>query len=345
MRKLFILALLFILVFTTFGYGELKIGVIYLGTTNDAGWNYAHKRGFLSLKKQYGNKINITEIEDVGGNAADIYTALDNLIGLGNKLIFATAWDFMNPTIETAKKHPDIVFEHCSGYKRADNVGTYFVRMYNMDYLAGIVAGLKTTNNKIGMVLPHAIPEVVRQANAFALGVFRVNPNAKVKILWTNSWYDPAKESEYARALIEWGATVLAHGCDSPSVVATAEKLGVWVIGYGNDQSKYAPTKWLTAPVWNWQVVYKSIVEDVLNNNWKSKAIWDKYGAVLSPVRIKSSILVSAMKEIFEHDYNIFTGELIDNKGRVIAKQGESLSDNDIWNMYWLNHNIIGTLP
>ena len=342
---------LLILLLSVVSFGApLKIGVLYLSSINDAGWNTAHYNGIKAMEKTYKGKVSIQYVDGVGANQANITNVLNSLIVTGNKLIFATAWDFMNPVVDASKQYPSITFEHCSGYKRTKNVGTYFARMYNQDYLAGIVAGRMTKNNKIGMVLPQPIPEVIREADAFAIGVASVNSLAKVYIVWTHSWYDPAKESEFARALIESGVDVIAHGCDSPAVNQVANELGVLTIGYGNDQSKFAPKTWLTAPVWNWGTIYKSVVKDYLAGTWQSKAIWDKHGAILLPlsnlVDNKTKQLVEfAKKKIYENNYNIFSGELYDNKGNLKVQAGESLSDDAIWNIFWLVSNIVGTIP
>ena len=354
MNLKFLITISLVVIFTlisvvSFG-APLKIGVLYLSSINDGGWNTAHYKGIKAMEQAYKGKVVVQYVDGVGGNQANVTNTLNSLIGVGNKLIFATAWDFMNPVIEMSKLYPKVTFEHCSGYKRTKNVGTYFARMYNMDYLAGIVAGRMTKSNKIGMVLPQPIPEVVREADAFAIGVAKVNPKAKVYIVWTHSWYDPAKESEFARALIEDGVDVLAHGCDSPAASQTANELGVYTIGYGNDQSKFAPKTWLTAPIWNWQVIYKSVVKDYLAGTWQSKAIWDKNAAILLPLsnlvddRTKQ-IVEFEKKKIFEQNYNVFSGELYDNKGNLKVKKGDSLSDTEIWNIFWLVSNIVGSIP
>ena len=180
----------------------------------------------------------------------------------------------MDPTINVAKKYPNVIFMHCSGFKTAPNVGTYFGRIYQARYLSGIVAGKSTQSNVIGYVAAHPIPEVVRGINAFTLGVRSVNPDAKVKVIWTNTWYDPAKEKQAALSLLDAGADVIAQHQDTPGPQQAAEERGKLSIGYNTDMSKMAPKAVLTSAIWNWGPYYVNIVDSVKKGTWKSEQYW-----------------------------------------------------------------------
>ncbi|HID15546.1 MAG TPA: BMP family ABC transporter substrate-binding protein [Candidatus Atribacteria bacterium] len=343
------LFLVVILSGVSFG-GKLKIGFIYVGPVGDAGWTYAHDLGRKYLEKSVKG-VETVYLESVPEGSESI-TAMENFIATGCKVIFATSYGYMDPVQELAKRYPNVIFEHCSGYKRAKNVGTYFGRMYEPRFLTGIVAGLMTKSNKIGYVAAHPIPEVIRGINAFALGVRKVNPEAIVTVVWTNTWYDPATEKEAALSLLEAGCDVIAQHQDSPAPQQAAEEKGVYSIGYNSDMSKFAKKAHLTAPIWNWGVIYEYIVKEVLNKTWKSEDIWwgmDKEAVDIAPfgpmVPDEVKAKVSEYKEKIENgSFFVFSGPIKDQKGNLIVKEGERLSDSDMLRMNFFVEGVKGTI-
>jgi len=205
----------------------------------------------------------------------------------------------MDPTIlRVAKDYPQVVFMHCSGYKIAKNVGTYFGRMYQARYLTGLVAGSMTKTGKIGYVAAHPIPEVTRGINAFALRVEKVNPNAKVYVVWTGAWYDPARPKEAALSLIDQGCDVIAQHQDSPVPQQAAQEKGVYSIGYHSNMYKFAPKSHLTAAIWNWSVIYSYVVEQVMKGRWKSEEIWWGIGKGVVDIAPFNPIVPNKVKEL-----------------------------------------------
>ena len=205
------------------GEEKIKVGFMYVGPVGDAGWTYAHEQGRLYLEKELPY-VTTTKVESVpeGQDAERVLTQLAQ----ENKIVFATSFGYMDSVIKVAEKFPNVVFLHCSGFKTAPNAGNYFGRMYQARYLSGIVAGKMTKSNKIGYVAAFSIPEVVRGINAFTLGVRSVNPRATVKVVWTNTWYDPAKEKEAAKSLLAVGCDVIAQHQDTPGPQQAAEEAG-----------------------------------------------------------------------------------------------------------------------
>lgn len=327
-----------------------KAGFIYIGPVGDAGWTYAHDQGRKYLEK----KLNIETIylESVP-EGAEAITSMENLIALGCKVIYATSFGYMDPVQEIAKKHPDIVFEHCSGYKRAKNVGTYFGRIYQADFLAGIIAGAMSKSGKIGYVAPVPIPEVVRGVNAFTLGARISNKDATVKVVWVNNWYDPATEKEAALSLIESGCDFIAHGQDSPAANQAAEEHGLYSIGYNSDMRKFAPKSFLTAPIWNWGPLYVEMTKAVMDGTWKSEDLWpglEKGIVKLAPISDKVPDSVK-LKVIYYEDqikkgaYKVFQGPIKDQKGNIKVKKGETLTDKELLEMFWFVEGVLGTIP
>ena len=221
----------------------LKVGFIYVGPIGDYGWSYAHDQGRKYLETTLPD-VKTTYVESVP-EGADAERVLTQLARAGHKVIFATSYGYMDTMLRVAERFPDVVFLHCSGHKRRANMGTYFGRMYQASYLTGLLAGTVTQKQRIGYVAPIPIPEVIRITNAFVLGVRTVNPEVNVHVVWTNTWYDPATESEAANSLLDIGVDVIATQSDSPAPVQTAERRGAYSVGFNTDASKFAPTKYL----------------------------------------------------------------------------------------------------
>ncbi len=187
----------------------IKAAWIYVGPHNDGGWSQAHDKGRLYVQKAMGANVITTYKENVpeGPQASQV---IDSLVRDGNKIIFATSFGYMDAMEAAAKKYPDVYFEHATGYKSAKNFANYFGAGEDAIYLSGITAGMATKKGVVGYIVPFPIPEIIRHANAFALGVQAVKPNAKVKLVWTKSWFDPTKEKKAAESLVAAGADVIA---------------------------------------------------------------------------------------------------------------------------------------
>lgn len=251
-----------------------KVGVIHIGNPADgAGYTYAHDMGIIEMQKALGLSddqiIRKNNVDD--SDAAQVRTAIEECIEAGCKIIFGTSWGYMDTMESLAAEYPDVVFSHGSGYKsNGKNFNNYFGRIYQARYLTGIAAGLKTKTNKIGFVaaMDNTNSEVTGGINAFALGVESVNPNAKIYVKVTNSWYSPELEQQAAEALLNMGCDVLAQHCDTTAPQLAAESRGVWGCGYNSDMTKDAPKAHLTAPIWNWGVYYTKAAKAVMDGTW-----------------------------------------------------------------------------
>lgn len=330
---------------------KLKVAFMYVSPAGDGGWSYTHDQGRKYLESQLPYvKTSFVESVPEGADAARVLTQLAEQ---GNKVIFATSFGYMDPTIEVAKKYPDVVFMHCSGYKTDKNVGTYFGRIYQARYLTGLVAGKMSKSNKIGYVAAYPIPEVVRGINAFTLGVRAVNPNATVKVVWTNTWYDPAKEKEAGKTLLDAGVDVIAQHQDTPGPQQAAEEKGKFGVGYHSDMSKFAPKAVLTSAVWNWGPYYVKTVEAVKNKTWKNDQYWgpmsDKivditpFGPMV-PEDVKK--MVEAKKQdILGGKWDVFTGPIKDQTGAVKVPEGKKMTDQEMLSFDWFVQGVEGSIP
>ncbi len=330
---------------------ELKVGFIYLSSAQDGGWTYSHDLGRQSIEKIPG--VTTTFVESISQvESVYIDAVLHHMAQNKYDLIFATGYGYLDAVLKIAPQFPNIVFMHCSGHLlTGGNIGTYFGRMYEARYLAGLVAGEMTRSNIIGYVAAYPVQEVIRGINAFARGVLESNPAAKVYVRWTKDWHSPIKEKQITNELIDLKADVITQHQDSPAAQIIAEKRGVYSIGYNHDMSSFAPKGQLTAPVWNWAKVYSYVVQRVAAGKWKSENIlWGlKEGLVdiaplgtMVPEKLRQKVL-RRKKEIVVNKFSVFTGPLWDQEGNIRIPKGRQATDEELRAMNWFLKGVVGT--
>ena len=325
-----------------------KAAWIYVGPHNDGGWSQAHDAGRLAVQNALGSKVQTTYKENIAvGSQFD--QTVSSLRSQGYKLIFATSYGYVTPAI--AAKYPDVKFEQATGTLVAKNVSEYFGAAEDTIYLSGMAAGAAAKCNTIGYVVAYPIPEVIRHANAFALGAQLTHPGIKVRLVWTNSWYDPPKEKRAAQSLHGAGACALGQNVDSPSTGQYAQSVGIPWVGYDSDASKFAPKSWLTASVYNWGEYYLKRVEAAMSGTWKPGFY---YGTIadgftkLAPygpnVSAKTKGLIAAKQKVLAVNRGAeFTGPLYDQSGKLRIPAGKKMSVNQLYAMSWLVKGVIGS--
>jgi basic membrane protein A len=335
---------------TTTKSDAFKAAWIYVGPHNDNGWSQAHDKGRLYVQKQLGSKVKTTFKEKVN-EGPQTEQVIDSLVRDGNKIIFATSFGFQPAMVKAAKKYPDVKFEMATGTAQSKNMAEYFGAGEDAIYLSGMAAGAATKRGVIGYVVPFAIPEVIRHANAFALGAQATHPGAKVRLIWTNSWLDVAKEKKAAQSLVAAGADVLGQNVDSPATGQYAESKRVPWVGYDSDAHTFAPKQWLTAAVYNWGPYYLRKVKAAMNGTWKTNFYYGslKDGFVgLAPygpkVTAKTKRAIAAKKRaLIKGTFYEFAGPLYDQKGKLRVKKGKRLTVKDLYAMNWLVRGVIGS--
>jgi len=311
----------------------LKIGFVYVGPVGDAGWTFAHDNGRKHIEAKFGDKIKTTFVEKVP-EGADAERVIRDLVAQGNKLIFATSFGFGDAMEKVAKDHPDVKFEHATGYKTSENLRVYEARFYEDAYMAGVVAGSMTKTNVLGFVGSFPIPEVLRNINAYTLGAQSVNPKVKTKVVWVNTWFDPPKETEAAQALINQQADVfdvLLQNTDSTAVLQTAEKNGKYAFGWDSDMSAFATKAHLGSAIVNWGPYYEKAVNDVLNKTWKtSDTKWGTREGANDLIKVPDSVPEAARKRVDEvksglkaGTFAVFKGPIKDNTGKVVLEKDQ----------------------
>jgi basic membrane protein A len=328
---------------------ELIMGFVYVGPIGDGGWTYAHDQGRKLVENETGIK---TIFKETVPESAELKDVIRSMIDQGANIIAATSFGYMDYVVEIAKEYPDVKFLHCSGYKRAANLSTYFGRIEQPRYLSGIVAGMKTKTNKIGYVAAYEIPEVIRGINAFTLGAKSVNPKVEVHVRWTHTWYDPAKEKEAAKALLDEKCDIIAQHQDTTGPQQAAEERGFFSIGYNSDMAKMAPKAYMTAAVWNWGPYYVQEVKKILAGTWKSEDYWEGMNADivrLAPLTSNApdgaeGKVDEVKKKILGNTFNVFAGPIKDQNGTIRVPAGSNLSDKDQLTCNWFVQGVAGKI-
>lgn len=355
---------------------KIKAGFIYVGPVGDYGWSNAHDIGRKMVDDKYD------WLETVFAEAVpegDAMRYIDRFVNEeGCNVIFTTSFGYMDDTVKAAEKYPNVVFMHCSGFKNAANMGTYFSELYQMYYLNGLMAGALTKSGKIGYVGAFPISEVVRHINAYALGAKAANPNASVHVRWINSWYDPGKAREAAEALVAEGIDALAFTEDSPSVIEVAEshtKAGKPVIAFSHYSAmqQFGPSATVSGQLVDWGVQYDKIFNDLHNASWTNADVWWKAkenaallgGAFGEPinlvfvdplkaVKIKTAdlgdinaydLVLNRYEAMKAETFEPFTGPIMNQKGEEAIPAGKSATKEELIGINYFVDNVVGEIP
>jgi simple sugar transport system substrate-binding protein len=328
-----------------------KAGFVYVGPVADYGFSHQHDVGRQAAQTALGDKIKTTYVESVK-EGPDSERVIRELATAGNGIIFTTSFGFMNPTIKVAKQFPNVKFEHCTGYKRAVNVATYNIRFYEGRYIQGVIAGKMSKSGIVGYVCSVPIPEVIMGMNSFIQGMRSVNPKGTIKSVWINGWYDPGKEGDAAKALIDQGADIVAQHTDSAAPLQVAEQRGVHGFGQASDMIKFAPKAQLTSSIDHWGPYYTQRIQAAMDGSWKTQDVWGGLKSDMLEMapwtNMPDDVAQAAQKAedgIKDGSIVIFKGPINDQSGKIKVTDGAQLTDDDILGMSWLAEGIQGTLP
>ena len=336
---------------------DMKVGVLYISDPSEgSGYSYTHDLGIQGMQENLG--LNSDQIERKivdDGDAAATEKAIKECIDDGCRIIFTTSWGYMETTSEMAEQYPDVYFSHGTGYlSNGKNFNNYFGRIYQARYLSGIVAGMNTKSNKIGYVAAQdsSNSEVTGGIDAFAIGVESVNPDAKIYVVVTNSWYDADKEKAASEQLLDMGCDVMAQHCDTAYPQTLAQDHGVYGIGYNSDMSKETPNSCLTSVIWNWSAYYTSAVKSVMNGTWDGSNYYGGMAEGLVGITNLAGFAADGTQEkvdkataaILSGENNVFDGVLETNTGDTIGSEGSTLDDATITggiNWYYRNVAVV----
>ena len=332
---------------------KTKVGFVFVGPIGDGGWTYEHNKGRLAVEEHFGDKVETVFQESVP-EGADAERVMTQMALSGADIIFTTSFGYMDPTINVAAKFPDVKFEHATGYKRADNVSTYSARFYEGRAVQGHIAGKMTKTNKIGYIASFPIPEVIRGINSAYVHASRVNPDVEFSIIWAYTWFDPAKEADAAKALIEQGADVVLQHTDSTAPQAAAQEAGgVITFGQASDMAEFGPMPRVSSIIDDWAPYYIDRVQAVMDGTWESKDTWDGIGpgmvaigeisdAVPADVKAEAEALIETLRT---GEYHAFTGPINKQDGSVWLAEGETADDGTLAGMDFYVEGITGDIP
>jgi simple sugar transport system substrate-binding protein len=299
-----------------------------------------------------GDKVKTSFVEKVP-EGADAQRVISRLASSGHKLIFTTSFGYMNPTLKVAKRFPKVHFEHATGFKRSKNVATYSARFYEGRHVVGLVAGKMTKTNILGYVASFPIPEVIRGINATIIAARSVNPKIKIKVVWISTWFDPGKEADAAKALIDQGADVILQHTDSPAPLQVAQRRGVWAVGQASDMTSFGPKAQLTSILDIWAPYYVARAKAVIDGTWKSGDVWGgfKSGMVqLAPYNkaIPADVVAlaeKARKGIIDGSVHPFQGPIKDQSGKIVVPAGKRADDGMLAGMNFYVEGVDGAIP
>jgi simple sugar transport system substrate-binding protein len=337
--------------------GSLTVGFIYVGPKDDFGYNQAHAEGAAAVRAIEG--VTVVEEENVA-ETIDVQKSMESMINFdGATLLFPTSFGYFDPHIlALAPKHPGLRFQHCGGLWQEGvhpaNVGSYFGYIGMGQYLNGITAGHATQTKKIGFVAAKPIPQVLLNINSYLLGARAVDPSITCQVIFTGEWSMAVKEAEAVNALADAGCDVVTCHVDGPKVVMeTGASRGMFLNGYHANQSALAPDKYLTGAEWNWAQVYT----DMVNATMAGEAIPNFVRGGLAEGFIKMSDLGPAVSDAARNQFEatkaailaggfaVIQGPLTDNRGNVIATEGQAFEETDVAleSMDYLVEGVIGS--
>ena len=334
---------------------DIKVGVLYISDPAEgSGYSYTHDLGIQGMQENLGlssDQIVRKIVDDSDAQATE--ASIRECIDAGCNVIFSTSWGYMETTAAMAEEYPDIYFSHGTGYmSNGKNFNNYFGRIYQARYLSGIVAGMNTKSNLIGYVAAQdsSNSEVTGGIDAFAIGVASVNPDAKINVIITNSWYDPEKEEAASRQLLDMGCDVMAQHCDTAYPQTLAQERGVYGIGYNSDMSKETPDSCLTSVIWNWSAYYTSAVKSIIDGSWDGSNYYGGMAEGLVGITNLASFAAEGTQEkvdeataaILSGQSNVFDGVMTTNTGETIGQEGSTLDDATITGgINWYYQNVV----
>lgn len=329
----------------------LKVAFVEVAPLTEAGWVRQHEEGRKALQAALGSQVQTRSVENVP-EGPDAERVIRDLAQQGYKLIFTPSFGYMEPTLKVAREFPDVKFESITGYKTAPNVATANARYYEGRYLAGIAAGRMTRTHVAGYVAGFPIPEVLQGINAFTLGMRSVDPQAQVRVVWLNEWFDPPRERDAAMAVFDQGADIVAFHTASTAVMTAAQQRGKLAIAYHSDMRFAAPDAQVLAVTHHWEEYDTRRAREVLAGTWKPTNTWggvregmvrvEHFGPKV-PQAVRDEVLARE-KDIAAGKLQPFAGPIADNEGHAIIPKGTALADPQILAMNYLVAGVLGKI-
>ena len=332
---------------------KLDIGILLPSPIADVGWSKALVDGMEAVKAKYGDDVNLNIVENIQ-EGPDADRIMNKMIGDGNEFLLLGSFGYMNGGLKLAKRNPKRSFVHASGYKTAKNFSPFTAKYYEGSYLMGMAAAELTKTKKLGVVSAFAIPELISTINGFTLGARSIDPEITVDVIWINSWFDPAKAQDSAKALLANGADILfSNAQDTPSVVTVGEESGAYVFNLNGSMKEYAPTKYLGVVKTDWAPFFVASVDAHIAGNFEGQNQWlgvndavvvtedwsaDISAEMMAKIKAKEA-------EIAAGDIHVYDGPIKNQAGEEIVAAGARLDDGAILGIDWHVEGVNSPLP
>lgn len=325
---------------------HVVVGCVLVGAKGDGGWNESHYDALLSACNTHSSALHVRE--SVPESETATHVAVDGLVKEGCNVIFLTSFGYGQYMDEIAKKYPRVAFFGVSGEGTARNCTSYFARLYQARYLAGIIAGFESRTGILGYVAAMPNSQTNRGINAYALGMRFANPKARLIVRFTGSWDDEAAERESVALLAAEGADVITYHEDKPYAVQEAEERGLFSIGYNAVNETYSD-RFLTAALYDWEVLYKKVLGDYLSGRTNfSSNYWlglmenvVRLHPMSAAVRPETRAIVNLANRRLMTDWDVFSDVIYDTEGRLRCDRGERISDEELFlRMDWFVEGV-----
>jgi simple sugar transport system substrate-binding protein len=331
----------------------LGITLVVPSPIGDVGWGHALAAGLDPIKAAYGDKVKVTVVENIP-EGPDADRIMNKTVADGNKFLIAGSFGYQNGALQIARRNPQVSVLHASGFQVAPNFSPFAAKYFQGTYLLGMAAAALSKTGKLGSVSAFAIPELITSINAFTLGAQAVRPDIEVSVVWVNSWFDPAKEQEAAKALIAQKCDVIfSNAQDTPSVISACEEAGVYAFNLNSSMKSYAPKTYLGCVSTDWSPFFKASVDAHLAGTFKGAntflGVADKVVEVVDwnpaiPADTMSKIKAAEAK-IADGSLSPFTGPITKADGSEGAASGKILTDAEIVAMDWHVKGVTTPLP
>lgn len=328
---------------------KLKVGIIFVGSQRDLGWNQAAAAG-ADYVEQTLPDIEVIRAENIP-ETVEVQAVAEQMIRDGATIVIPTSFGYSDPTKAILEKHPEIVFLHLGDLEIYENYGSFFANIWQLEYAAGRAAGKTTKSNKLGFIAAFPIPSSMLNINAFHLGAQSVNPDVETTVVFTSDWCDPGKQVTAVKTMTDAGVDVLSLQQDcTKTVIEAAERAGVWVTGFHYDASAAAPNYWITGATWNWGPIMAQVIHEIRTGVYQSsvklagiEAGWAKLAPFGESVPEETQKLVlDAVEGLRDGSISPFTGPIYDQDGEIRIAEGETATDEYLQGVDWLVQGVVG---
>ncbi len=328
---------------------KLKVGIIFVGSQRDLGWNQAAAAGADYVEQTLPN-VEVIRAENIP-ETVEVQAVAEQMIRDGASIVIPTSFGYSDPTKAILEKHPEVMFLHLGDLEVFENYGSFFANIWQLEYAAGRAAGETTQSNKLGFIAAFPIPSTMLNINAFHLGARSVNPDVETTVVFTSDWCDPGKQVTAVKTMTDAGVDVLSLQQDcTKTVIEAAERAGVWVTGFHYDASAAAPNYWITGATWNWGPIMAQVIHEIRTGVYQSsvklagiEAGWAKLAPFGDSVPEETRQLVlDTVEGLRDGSIQPFTGPIHDQDGEVRIAEGEIATDEYLQGVDWLVQGVVG---